>query len=467
MIAPLTLKQLVEASMAELITGADAATAEALTFSRISTDTRRISAGDVFLALRGDNFDGHDFVSAAVTAGAAVVIVDHAVAGLSVPQLVVADTVKALGQIGRFVRQQFGGPVVALTGSCGKTSVKELITGILSQCGQVAATKGNLNNHIGVPFTLLDLGADDNFAVIEMGASGPGEIAYLASLAEPRVTLVNNVMPAHLEGFGSLQGVADAKGEIYQALPAGGTAVVNLDEPFADQWLPRMRDDVQVVTFSTEPDMEADFSASAITLDASGCPRFRLHTPDGDCNIKMPLLGLQQVNNALAAAACAWAVGADLDDIRSGLQQAEAVSGRMQTLAGVNGSLIINDAYNANPGSVRVAIDSLLAMTSHTQHWLVLGNLAELGADARTMMSDLGIYARNAGLKHLLCVGEVSQIAAEAFGPEAMVVADHKAAIDLLQQQVNGDTVVLIKGSRSARMDVVVNALTTTLEGHH
>lgn len=452
MLSPLTLRRIAEVCEGQLL-GADGEV------QQLTTDSRKVAAGDLFVALRGERFDGHEFAAAAAAAGAAALMVDSAVAGVGVPQVVVADTTRALGLIAREVRRQFRAPLLALTGSCGKTSVKELIAGILAGRGQVAATRGNLNNHIGVPLTLLDLTADDKFAVVEMGASGPGEIAWLCALAEPQVVLVNNVMPAHLEGFGSLQGVADAKGEIYQGVAAGGTAVVNLDEPFAGQWLRAMSVGVRVLTFSAS-DPTAAFYAAKIQLNASGAAHFDLHTPDGVVPVQLQLLGLQQVSNALAAAACAWAVAADTGLIQAGLQSAGAVNGRMQALAGRNGALIINDTYNANPGSVRAAIDALAAMGERTNKWLVLGALAELGSDAETMMQELGVYARNAGLKQLLCVGDLTRVTAAAFGAGAVTVANHEAAVRVLDNKLDDNTLVLIKGSRSARMEVVVQALT-------
>ncbi len=430
--------------------------------TQVSTDTRKIKSGDLFVALRGENFDAHDFLAAAVDQGAQALVVDAVNDDINVPQVVVADTTKALGCLGQMVRCQFTGKLVAITGSSGKTTVKEMLASILRQMGTVHATQGNLNNHIGVPLTLLELATADDYAVIEMGASGPNEIAYLTQLGEPEVALVNNAMAAHLEGFGSLAGVASAKGEIYQGLQAHGTAVLNADDDFFEQWQSGLREDVKALTFSVQK--TSDLTASNVYAGDKGCSAFDLKSPAGACRVQLSLLGEQNVANALAAAACAYAVGADLNAIKLGLEDLKAVAGRLQVLDGKRQSLIINDSYNANPGSVKAAINTLMQLTEHTNHILVLGDLGELGEGAEGLLRELGTYAKQAGLQKLITTGTNSRYVSEGFGEGSQHFEQQWDAIEQLQQQVDKDTVVLIKGSRSARMEVVVQALTQSGE---
>ncbi len=429
---------------------------------QVSTDTRKIQSGDLFVALRGDNFNAHDFLSAAIDQGAQALVVEAANDAIDIPQVVVADTTKALSCIGQMVRRQFTGKLAAITGSSGKTTVKEMLASILRQMGKVHATRGNLNNHIGVPLTLMELADSDEYAVIEMGASGPNEIAYLTQLGEPQVALVNNAMAAHLEGFGSLEGVASAKGEIYQGLQPQGIAVLNADDNFFGQWKSGLREDVKALTFSVQK--AADFTASNIHGGEKGCSVFDLSSPAGECRIQLSLLGEQNVANALAAAACAYALSADLNAIKQGLQDLKAVAGRLQALDGKHQSLIINDSYNANPGSVKAAINTLMQLKTHKNHILALGDLGELGQGAESMLRDLGVYAKHAGLQKLITTGTNSRYVSEGFGEGSQHFEQQWDAIEQLQQQVDKNTVVLIKGSRSARMEVVVQALTQSGE---
>lgn len=433
-----------------------------VSITQVSTDTRKIKSGDLFVALRGDNFDAHDFLPAAIDQGAQALVVEAVNEGINAAQVVVADTTKALGCIGQMVRRQFAGKLAAITGSSGKTTVKEMLASVLRQMGKVHATRGNLNNHIGVPLTLMELADSDEYAVIEMGASGPNEIAYLTQLGEPQVALVNNAMAAHLEGFGSLKGVATAKGEIYQGLQPQGTAVLNADDDFFGQWRTGLREDVNVLTFSVQK--TADFTASNVHAGDKGCSAFDLKSPAGECRIQLSLLGEQNVANALAAAACAYGVGADLNAIQKGLEGVKAVAGRLQALHGTHQSLIINDSYNANPGSVKAAINTLMQLTEHANHILVLGDLGELGDGAEGLLRELGVYAKHSGLQQLITTGTNSRYVSEGFGEGSQHFEQQWDAIEQLQQQVDKDTVVLIKGSRSARMEVVVQALTQSGE---
>ncbi|MAT52715.1 MAG: hypothetical protein CMK32_16180 [Porticoccaceae bacterium] len=423
------------------------------TFSAVSTDSRSPLPDSVFVALRGERFDGHDFLDTAAAQSVGLVVETPA-KHLAVPQWVVPDSTVALGQIGLLVREQFEGPVIAITGSSGKTSVKEMATAILGRLGPTLATRGNLNNHIGVPMTLFDLSPSHRFAVIEMGASGPGEIAYLCSIARPTIAMVNNVMPAHLEGFGSVERIASTKGEIYASLPAEGVAVINLDESWISTWRGQVSCPT-VVGYSLR-DAAADYRAGSVHADADGV-RFHLATPAGEADIRLPLPGRHNVANALAAAACAMAAGADLKAVVEGLSGLTAVKGRMQTLAGCRGSRVIDDTYNANPGSVKAAIDVLVARPG--RRVLVLGDMAELGASAALMHREVGEYAMSHGVDELWVCGRFSRSYQSGFGSGAHVYDSREALAAALKAQLDADACVLVKGSRSAGMEQVVHLL--------
>lgn len=423
-------------------------------FSRVSTDTRTLARGELFVALRGETYDGHLFLKE-VANDACGLVVQYPDRQVDKPQWVVPDTVVALGQLAKLARDQFDGPLIALTGSSGKTTVKEMLASILTCVAPVLATRGNLNNHIGVPKTLLALAKEHRYAVLEMGASGPGEIAYLVSLARPTIALVNNVMPAHVEGFGSLAGVAAAKGEIYGGLDASGTAVINLDEPWARDWrrkLPCMN----VVTFSLEQE-GADVGASNIRFDHRGNPAFTLHVAGEELPVSLPAPGRHNVSNALAAAACALAAGISPTTIAAGLEAIQTVSGRMEFKDGPRGSTVIDDSYNANPGSVKAAIDVLGALDG--QRLLVLGDMAELGPEARALHREVGEYAQATGIDQLLATGQLSKEAVAGFGEQGQWFADKDALVRHLRKTLDENTTALVKGSRSAAMDEVVNQL--------
>lgn len=422
-------------------------------FISVNSDTRSLSAGELFVAIRGERFDPHHFIEQAVAKNPCALVVEEYFPTINLPQLVVSDSILALGQIAALNRAAFAGTVVGITGSSGKTTVKTMVASILSQCGNTHATKGNLNNHIGVPFTLLQLTAMHQFAVVEMGASGPGEIGYLCSLAKPHITMINNVMPAHIEGFGSIEGVAKAKGEIYQGLKAEQTAVVNLDDRFASTWLEALRDP-QIITVSLSQ-AEADFFARDVQL-TSDCVTFKLHAGDSAIEVTLNAQGEHSVRNALMAAACASAAGANLQQIKNGLEGFSPVAGRMSQHIGVAGVQIIDDSYNANPGSVRAAIDVLAQKKCGV---LVLGDLAELGADAAQLHAELGHYARDKQLAKLFTLGSLSQHASNAFGDGAQHFSDREQLIAALTAVAKSEMTLLIKGSRSSKMDLVVRAL--------
>jgi UDP-N-acetylmuramoyl-tripeptide--D-alanyl-D-alanine ligase len=363
MIAPLTLMQVAEffrESLNANIANVELHNGDAQ-FTSINTDTRSLVAGELFVALRGDRFDAHNFLAQAAEKGVCGLVVEKFDASITLPQLIVKDTLLALGQIAAMNRNAFKKPVLAITGSSGKTTVKTMLADILRECGNVHATKGNLNNHIGVPITLLQLKAGHDFAVIEMGASAIGEIAYLCSLAHPQVTMINNVMPAHIAGFGSIEGVAQAKGEIYESLSAQNadviksTAVINIDDQFSPQWLASVQANIIRVSLNNS---QADCYAQNIKF-TSDSAQFDLVLERKKITISVDVLGEHSVRNALMAAAMAYAVGASLENIQQGLAKFSPVGGRMSRHLGINNTLIIDDSYNANPGSVRAAIDVL------------------------------------------------------------------------------------------------------------
>lgn len=453
MIGSMTIAQLQRELAYKLMTSASG---ESRSFTRVCTDSRKIQAGDFFVALRGPRFDGHQYLAAVQDAGAVGALVDTPVPGCTLAQLQVDDTTLGLGEIARLNRERFEGPVVAITGSSGKTSVRSMVDGILRCEGEVMSTQGNFNNHIGVPLTLLRLEGTEQYAVIEMGASAIGEIAYLCELAQPDVALVNNVMPAHLEGFGSIEGVADAKGEIYQGVAADGCCVINLDDQFAPVWLAQLHNRAHI-GFSLS-DSAADCYASEIT-PCGMTTRFNLHLQGRTLAINLPAFGLHNVRNALAAACCAQAVGASDESICAGLNAFAPVSGRMNVKAGANGARVIDDSYNANPGSVRAAIDVLAEMPG--DNILVIGDMGELGEEAYLLHAEIGAYASNKNIQAVFSCGSLAQAVTDNFSGTAKHFDEHGDLIAHLQEMTIGaDHTVLIKGSRSARMDIVVRALT-------
>jgi UDP-N-acetylmuramoyl-tripeptide--D-alanyl-D-alanine ligase len=427
-----------------------------LGFGSVSTDTRSLAAGSLFVALAGPNHDGHDYVNRAAERGAVGAVVAHEVSA-AIPQIVVHDPLAALSVYAAAWRREFSLPVVGVTGSNGKTTTKTLIGAMLERRGPCHVTQGNLNNHIGVPLTLLGLEPAHRTAVIEMGANHLGEIAGLARLAQPTIGLVTNAGPAHLEGFGSLDGVARGKGELYASLGAGMTAVINADDAYADLWR-ELAGPARVVGFGLGSD--ADFTARDIVgeSDEQGPRiRFRLVTPDGDRAVALRLPGRHNVRNALGAAASAAAAGATLDQILAGLEDARAVHGRLELKRVLHGAQVIDDSYNANPGSFIAGLDALADLPG--EHWLVLGEMRELGPTAAELHAQVGRHARNSGVTRLLAFGAGSQPAVEAFGRGAARYESIDDLIAELRRSLDKDVAVLVKGSRSNRLERVVAAL--------
>jgi UDP-N-acetylmuramoyl-tripeptide--D-alanyl-D-alanine ligase len=423
-------------------------------FAGVSTDSRALERDNLFVALHGPHFDGHAFLDQAMQRGAAAALVDRAVE-TALPNVRVQDTRTGLGQLAAAWRARHTMPLVAVTGSNGKTTVKEMIAAILGQRGSLLVTQGNLNNDIGVPLTLLRLERTHRHAVIEMGANHPGEISYLTRITRPTVALITNAGPAHLEGFGSIEGVARAKGEIYQGLSMDGIAVINSDDVYAPLWR-ELADVHRMITFGLQ--VPADVRAEW-RQESSGSV-LQLSSPVGMTEVKLSLPGRHNVMNALAAAAAALAAGAVLSDIKKGLEAMRPVHGRLERTTGLGGAELIDDTYNANPASLQAALDVLAACA--TRKWLVLGDMGELGEGAAALHEQAGEWARAAGVEALYATGELSRHAARTFGAGAEHFANHAALIAALTGRLgreNGGVTILVKGSRSAHMEEVVAAL--------
>jgi len=425
-------------------------------FRELSTDTRSLSPGQAYLALVGDNFDGNEFVHQAQQRGAVAAIVSRT-QDAELPQLVVTDTHAALAAMARENRQRSEAKVVALTGSQGKTSVKEMLAAIFSDAAQTLATRANLNNTIGVPLTLLRLEQEHRFAVIEMGANRAGEIAFSVAAALPDIVLITGASAAHIEGFGSLQGIVAAKGEILEGLGDQGTAVLNSDDPNVAQWITRAGNH-HVVQFSyANAGGSSSYFAKNAVLGDDGRVAFDLHTPGGIVAIELKMLGKHNIVNAVAAAAAAMEAGAALENVQAGLSAIEPVAGRMAPMPGIKESVVIDDSYNASPNSFFAAIDVL--MSCRGKKVLVMGDMRELGAESVASHQAVGDYARKAGVEKLLAVGDESQQTVTAFGGEGRWYADKDQLIAACEELVNERVTFLVKGSRGARMDVVVKAL--------
>ncbi|MBV0932692.1 UDP-N-acetylmuramoyl-tripeptide--D-alanyl-D-alanine ligase [Marinobacterium weihaiense] len=437
---------------------------ENCTIERVVTDSRQLAPGDLFVALKGPSFDGHDFVGAAELKGAAAVVVDHEVE-TRLPQLVVADTLQALGQLGGYNRSLFQAPVFAVTGSGGKTTVKEMLAGLLAVKGDVLATTGNLNNEIGAPLTLLRLAPEHRSAVVELGASAQGEIARTVAMTRPDVALLNNAMGAHLEGFGGLEGVVRAKGEIFGGLREGGVGVVNLDSPHASVWIERLhRLKRRVFTFGVE-NGAADISASRLEMNADGSWRFVLDDGTDQLPVCLQVLGRHNVANATAAAAAWVAAGQPLTQIAGVLDRFTPVAGRLSPHPLASGALLIDDSYNANADAIKAATELLAQLPG--ERLLVLGDMAELGAESLRLHAEVGHYAAERGIERLLVVGPQMQAAVDAFTqhrPGAEHFKDQALLLERLNTLLAPETTLLVKGSRSAQMDRVVAAL---LKGEH
>lgn len=423
-------------------------------FAGVGTDSRKLAAGELFFALKGERHDAHDHVSQALDGGAAAVVVHRDIAHAS-PRIVVADTRQALGSLARAWRRTFDIPVVAITGSNGKTTTKEMVASILRRVGPTLATQGNLNNDIGVPLTLFQLEREHRHAVIEMGANRPDDIRELVDIAEPTLGLVTLVSAAHLAGFGSLEGVARAKGEIYARLGPRGCALLNQDDPFQLQWT-ATAGAARLLRFGLEA--PAEVTARNVVAGPLGKgSSFLLVTPDGDIDVHLPLDGVHNVRNALAAAAVGVALGLGLEAIREGLEAVGPVKGRLNVKTAPSGLVLIDDTYNANPSSLAAGLALLGRQPG--RRWLLLGDMGELGDDAPQLHFAAGLAARAAGVERLFAVGPLAAEAARAFGEGAMTCADRDAAVAAVRERAEAGVTLLLKASRFMQFEQATAAL--------
>jgi UDP-N-acetylmuramoyl-tripeptide--D-alanyl-D-alanine ligase len=434
-------------------------------FTGVSTDTRSLKGGELFVALKGENFDGHDYLARAQGRGAAAALVDHQVSGVSLPQLVVGDTRQAYGRIGRLWRRRFNIPTLALTGSNGKTTVKEMLRSILvahtGHADAVLATEGNLNNDVGVPQMLLCLRPRHRYAVFELGMNHLGEIDHLARLVEPDVAMVTMAGTAHIGELGSREAIARAKGEIYVALKPDGIAVINMHDRFGDYWRGLVQGQ-RIIGFGTAPE---DDVAGTFGADATDPAVLGIRWRGQHVAVRLQVPGEHNQANALAAAAGACALDIPLEAIRRGLENFSGVEGRLGTFTGHNSATIIDDTYNANPDSVKAAIRVLAARKP--PRYLVLGDMGELGRNSAGMHREVGAYARGAGIEKLYALGELSREAVTAFGAGAAHFRSAEDLVSSLQPLLGPQSSVLIKGSRFMKMERVVEKLVPHYGGGH
>jgi len=439
-------------------------------FSSVGIDSRHIRSDQLFVALRGENFDGHDFVAQAAAEGAAAALVDEAWADahgdVVLPLLVVEDTRLALGSLAAYWRSRFAIPLIGVTGSNGKTTVKEMCASIMRAQARgdgygadvVLATVGNLNNDIGLPLTLLGLRNTHRAAIIEMGMNHPGEIAYLTDIARPTVAIVTNAQRAHLQGMGSLVEIAQEKGAIYRGLGDSGVAVVNADDPHAGYWR-ELNAGRPILSFGV--DHPADVTVRC-ALHGLGS-HLHLVAADGTLEFDLPVPGEHNARNAAGAAAACLAAEASLAAVAGGLSGFSGTAGRLQRRAGIGGAVIVDDTYNANPDSVRAAIDVLAATAGHTV--LVLGDMGEIGATSAQVHDEIGGYAKSKGVDELFALGEMSAVAAHNFGEGGRHFDSVEALVAAISPRLDAGTVVLVKGSRFMRMERVANALAAVHNG--
>lgn len=443
------------------------------TFSQLSINTRTMSKGDLFIAIKGEHFDGHHYIQDAIKKGACGIILESAhpkIDNLVIPKLQVTDSRIALGHIASLWRKGFSLPIVAITGSCGKTSVKEMITAIFKQAYQsVLATQGNLNNDIGVPLTLMRLNETQQIAVIEMGANHSGEIAQLVDYVKPDVAVITNAGHAHIEGFGSIEGVAQAKAEIYNGIKESGSAVINADDDFTDYWKDYCQTGLQkkslhCFTFGLDKsaDISADYKCRSTGID------LKMHTPKGDVDITLKHYGKHNIYNALAASAVALSIGCRLEHIKQGLENFNNISGRLEQKQGIADTIIFDDSYNANPSSVRAGIDALQQLEGHSI--LILGDMGELGQDSEALHHQLGIDVAQMGLTKLFTLGQHSEATCKGFLSITSIEngqAEHfftkeallNEAKDYLYRSQAHKKNMLIKGSRGMTMETIVDKL--------
>ena len=440
-------------SEAAKITGAELYGRDVM-FRGCCSDSRKIRMGEMFIALRGEHYDGHQFIDSAAKHGASSFLLEtfpeNKISGIKV-----GNARKAMGLLAQAWRKRFDIPLVAVTGSNGKTTVKQMLSRILSQQASAHSTMGNLNNDIGVPLTLFGIGKEHGYAVIEMGANHPNEIEWLAKISQPNVAVITQCAPAHLEGFGTIEGVAKAKAEVFSSLGKDGTAIINADDRYADFWKQCSVESNQI-TFGISN--SADLRAENIECDYDSFKTsFDLVTAKGSTAITLSLPGHHNVMNAIAAAACAYALNISGEHIRNGLQSMQAVKGRMQFKKGLKGMRIIDDTYNANPASLQAALTVL--SQCKRRKWVALGDMNELGDQSRFFHAEFGREAGKAGVEKLFTLGELSKYASDSFGKGAIHSDSHSVLTGLLDRCADSNVVILIKGSRAMRMERIVNAL--------
>lgn len=415
-------------------------------------DSREVTPGDLFIAFKGEHVDGHEYIAKARESGAVAALVSE-YQDDELPQIKVDDVRVAFGQIARAWLAECKAKVVAITGSNGKTSLKEMVKAILAEVGTVSAAQGNLNNDLGVPLTVCRIDKNDDYAVIEMGTNHPGEIAYLMSIVSPDVSVINNIAAAHLEGLGSEEGIAREKGSIYEGLKQNGVAVVNADMPYDSIWQPLIADR-KTIRFALQNN--ADIYAEYIQPEPASS-HFLVHIDGVNHHMTLPLPGLHNVSNALAAIAVSVALDIPVDAMVRGLNKIQAVPHRLQMRKGLSDSRLIDDTYNANPGSYLRALETLAGFQE--PRWLVLGDFGELGDEADAIHQTMGLQAKSAGVTTLFTVGEKSQLAAAAFGDNAIHFEDVQTLQQLLQNTLTADVTCLIKGSRFMQLDKLADAL--------
>ena len=426
----------------------------------VSIDGRNMPVNGLFVALKGDRVDGHDFIEQAANNGAVAALVEHSVS-VDLPVVKVDSVRRALADLASYWRDKFLGKLVAVTGSNGKTTVKEMLSSILGQCGATLATKGNFNNDLGVPLTLLRINPQEHkYAVIEMGANHVGEIKQLCEIAKPDVSLINNVGKAHLEGFGSIEDVVRAKSEIYSGLKPNGTAIVNGDDQYRTAFLANAEPH-KCVIFSSAA--SADVVGKLMGVSPNGFLQIELSTKEDCIEVNLPLLGKHSLMNALAAATTALEAGATLSDVKKGLECVKPVPGRLNPKQGLAGTLVIDDTYNANPSSCSVAINALALFDR--KKVLVLGDMGELGDGAQSLHREVGEYAQKQGVDRIFTLGELSESAAEKFVAENAFSFSRYEDLEAelksqIEQGLLNDAAILVKGSRFMKMERVVSALT-------
>ncbi len=441
-------------TLSELAKHLSAEPAPHTSFNGISIDTRTLSPGNLFIAIPGEKFDGHNYLAEAIKKSAVAAVVNRKL-DASIPLIIVKDTIDALGKISALWRNQFSLPLIGVTGSTGKTTLKNMLASIMraacqNDAGKVFATEGNKNNNIGLPLMLARLNKNHRYAVIEMGMNHFGEIEYLTQLAKPTVAVINNAAEAHLAGVGgNVQGVAKAKGEIFLGLAKNGTAILNRDDAHFEYWRNLVKNHA-VLTFGLN-------RAADVTATLAANQTITLQTPKGQMSVNLPLLGKHNVMNALAATAAALAINIDLTAIKQGLEQVRPAPGRMQQYLLENGIKVIDDTYNANPYSLQAAVNTLASFSG--KKILVLGDMKELGPEEVQLHTNAGKIIHAAGIDHLFTLGKLTAATAESFGKNAQHFSEYEKLLAALQPYLQKNTTLLVKGSRSMQMEKVVAGL--------